>query len=43
MKKLIVTADDFGVCRSLKEVIKESIINVKVNSVACISNYVDSV
>lgn len=43
MKKLIVTADDFGVFPSVNQGIKEAIINGKVNSVACISNYVDSV
>jgi len=43
MKKLIVTADDFGVFPSVNQGIKEAILDGKVNSVACISNYKDSV
>jgi predicted glycoside hydrolase/deacetylase ChbG (UPF0249 family) len=43
MKQLIVTADDYGVFPSINEGIKESIRNGKVNSVAAISNYEDSV
>ena len=43
MKNLIVTADDYGVFPSINEGVKEAIRNGKVNSVACLTNYVDSV
>jgi predicted glycoside hydrolase/deacetylase ChbG (UPF0249 family) len=43
MKNLIVTADDFGVFPSINLAIKESVLAGKVNSVAAISNYADSV
>ncbi len=43
MKNLIVTADDFGVFPSINQGIKESVLSGKVNSVAAISNYIDSV
>ena len=43
MKNLIITADDYGVFPSINQGVKDSIKNNKVNSVACISNYKDSV
>jgi len=43
MKNLIVTADDFGIFPSINQAIKECILSRKVNSVAAISNYKDSV
>ncbi|MBA2611001.1 MAG: ChbG/HpnK family deacetylase [Bacteroidetes bacterium] len=43
MKNLIVTADDFGVFPSINQGVKDAIRNNKVNSVACIANYKDSV
>lgn len=43
MKNLIVTADDYGVYPSINQGVKEAIRNGKVNSVACFSNYTDSV
>ncbi|MDP3556284.1 MAG: ChbG/HpnK family deacetylase [Bacteroidota bacterium] len=43
MKKLIVTADDYGVFPSINQGIKDAILNNKVNSVACIPNYKDSI
>lgn len=43
MKKLIVTADDFGVFPSVDAGVKEAILKGKVNSVACFSNHKDSV
>lgn len=43
MKNLIVTADDYGVFPSINQGVKDAIKNNKVNSVACISNYKDSV
>ncbi|MBA3681591.1 MAG: ChbG/HpnK family deacetylase [Bacteroidetes bacterium] len=43
MKNLIVTADDYGVFPSINQGVKDAIKNGKVNSVACISNYKDSV
>ncbi|MCB9251834.1 MAG: ChbG/HpnK family deacetylase [Flavobacteriales bacterium] len=43
MKKLIVTADDYGVFPSINQGIIEAIEKDKVNSVACFSNYDDSV
>lgn len=43
MKKLIITADDFGIFPSINEGVKESVLLRKVNSVAAISNYKDSV
>jgi predicted glycoside hydrolase/deacetylase ChbG (UPF0249 family) len=43
MKNLIVTADDYGVFPSINQGIKDAIRNNKVNSVACIPNYKDSV
>lgn len=39
MKKLIVTADDFGVFPSINEGVRQAIINGKVNSVACFANH----
>ena len=39
MKKLIVTADDYGVFPSVNQGIIEAIQKDKVNSVACFSNY----
>jgi predicted glycoside hydrolase/deacetylase ChbG (UPF0249 family) len=42
MNKLIITADDFGVFPSINEGIKTAILKGKVNSVACIANYKDS-
>lgn len=42
-KKLIVTADDYGVFPSVNKGVIEAIKQGKVNSVACISNYVNSV
>lgn len=43
MKNLIITADDFGVFPSINQGVKESILAGKVNSVAAIANYKDSV
>ncbi len=43
MKNLIVTADDYGVFPSINDGVKKSVLNGKVNSVACIANYKDSV
>ena len=43
MKKLIVTADDYGVFPSINKGVIESIENNKVNSVACFSNFENSV
>ena len=43
MKNLIVTADDFGVFPSINQGVKNAVLNNKVNSVACIANYKDSV
>ncbi len=43
MKKLIITADDFGVFPSINQGVKEAILLGKINSVAAISNYKDSV
>lgn len=43
MKKLIVTADDFGVFPSVDAGVKEAILKGKVNSAACFSNHPDSV
>ncbi len=43
MKNLIVTADDYGVFPSVNQGVKDAIRNNKVNSVACIPNYKDSV
>lgn len=43
MKNLIITADDYGVFPSINQGVKEAILNGKVNSVACLANYKDSV
>ena len=43
MNKLIITADDFGVFPSINQAVKTAVLQGKVNSVACIANYKDSV
>lgn len=43
MKNLIITADDYGVFPSINQGVKNAILNNKVNSVACIPNYKDSI
>lgn len=43
MKNLIVTADDYGVFPSINQGVKDAILNNKVNSVACLPNYKDSI
>lgn len=43
MKKLIITADDYGVYRSIDEGIMEAVKQGKVNSVACLVNHSGSI
>src|SRR4051812_35691255 len=43
MKKLIVTADDYGVFPSINAGILNAVLQGKVNSVACFANYEKSV
>jgi predicted glycoside hydrolase/deacetylase ChbG (UPF0249 family) len=43
MKNLIITADDYGVFPSINQGVKEAIERAKVNSVACLANYAESV
>src|SRR4051812_27086814 len=43
MKQLIITADDFGVYPSINEGIKSAVLKGKVNSVAVLPNYKDSI
>lgn len=43
MKKLIITADDFGVFPSINEGVTQAVLNGKVNSVACLPNHSKSI